>query len=433
MSHRKLAAHFGIGKTQVQGILKRQQEILEWRATEKSDSDPKRRRVKSFSAYEDINLAMWQWYQSMKEAGIPVSGVHVREKALEYAKLFGAKDFKASEGWLCRFRMRHNISFRPDKLDKPDKHTEEEEEKFGISSHAEAVAWVTDLKLFYLEKKVPRLVHLFTLAENLMQDYHYLDEMKNECNSSSNSLPSMSFPMPDGTSFPFPGMPYFPQTSSASDKDKDSIVSEEASNDNEGVSDCKTSSYPNIPQMSDRDSSGSSDESSSDKDESEDESETQEKLLTSKDTKSETSVAASRDNLSYPRVAPSLKEPQFPSFAPGKEQTLLQFHPGKDHPFPGYMPGKEPLFSSINPGKESVFPGMIPMSKESMFPAMFSAMNPPKDAGHYPGTSNNQSVFPSGNRESGFPGLMAPGSRNPDPNAGYYSMNSVNNSINHQQ
>jgi hypothetical protein len=62
---------------------------------------------------EKVNTLMWQWFQTARSQGIPVSGPMLQEKALVYAKdlELSDDDFKASNGWLSRFRQRHYINF----------------------------------------------------------------------------------------------------------------------------------------------------------------------------------------------------------------------------------------------------------------------------------------------------------------------------------
>ena len=41
---------------------------------------------------------------------MPVSGPYIQQKALELAERYDQANFKASNGWLQRFKERHNIS-----------------------------------------------------------------------------------------------------------------------------------------------------------------------------------------------------------------------------------------------------------------------------------------------------------------------------------
>ena len=54
----------------------------------------------------------FEWFCRARSNNLPVSGPLIREKALAIAKELGLHDFKASVGWLDKFRSRHNISFR---------------------------------------------------------------------------------------------------------------------------------------------------------------------------------------------------------------------------------------------------------------------------------------------------------------------------------
>uniref|UniRef100_F7ASD9 Tigger transposable element derived 7 n=2 Tax=Monodelphis domestica TaxID=13616 RepID=F7ASD9_MONDO len=52
------------------------------------------------------------WYQQKRSAGVPVRGVELQAAAERFAQCFGRTDFKASTGWLFRFRNRHAIGNR---------------------------------------------------------------------------------------------------------------------------------------------------------------------------------------------------------------------------------------------------------------------------------------------------------------------------------
>ena len=58
-SQRKLADKFGIGKTQVQTILKRKAEILDGYEENKGNG---RKRLCYRSTTDDVNSVMWEWY-----------------------------------------------------------------------------------------------------------------------------------------------------------------------------------------------------------------------------------------------------------------------------------------------------------------------------------------------------------------------------------
>ena len=107
-SQRKLAAQFGIGKTQVQSILKRRAEYMT--AYEDNDKE-KRKRLCLGPQLDDIESATWEWFKRARAMGLTISGPMIQDQALCIAERLNHADFKASNGWLDRFRKRHNITF----------------------------------------------------------------------------------------------------------------------------------------------------------------------------------------------------------------------------------------------------------------------------------------------------------------------------------
>lgn len=105
-SSRQLADQFGIGRTQVQGILKRKAELME---EYDSNNNGARKRACYRSEHEDIDKLTWAWFQRARGLNTPVSGPMIQQQALDYAKELGKVDFRASNGWLTRFKTRHNI------------------------------------------------------------------------------------------------------------------------------------------------------------------------------------------------------------------------------------------------------------------------------------------------------------------------------------
>ncbi|KAJ4443982.1 hypothetical protein ANN_05771 [Periplaneta americana] len=108
ISARKLAKIFKCGKTQVNTILKSKESIIrEWNGN--MNSGYKRKRHEKFG---EVNTLVFEWFKSARSKQIPVSGQILREKALEFASQIGEEKFSASNGWLERFRLRHNIVFQ---------------------------------------------------------------------------------------------------------------------------------------------------------------------------------------------------------------------------------------------------------------------------------------------------------------------------------
>lgn len=53
-----------------------------------------------------------QWFKSARDRNVPVSGPLLATKAEEFAKKFDIANFKASSGWLEKFKVRQGISFK---------------------------------------------------------------------------------------------------------------------------------------------------------------------------------------------------------------------------------------------------------------------------------------------------------------------------------
>ena len=65
------------------------------------------------SEYADLNDALYQWYQlCMNKRNMYPDGGLLAEKAMTIAEHLGHTDFKVSNGWLHRWKVRNNIKQR---------------------------------------------------------------------------------------------------------------------------------------------------------------------------------------------------------------------------------------------------------------------------------------------------------------------------------
>lgn len=110
-SQRALAEQYGIGKSQVQRILKRKAELMTAYG-ENAPSERKRFRHSTTQHNEDIDTLCYRWFHRIRALNLPVSGPLLQEKARGFAEGLGISSdrFKASNGWLDRFKNRHNIN-----------------------------------------------------------------------------------------------------------------------------------------------------------------------------------------------------------------------------------------------------------------------------------------------------------------------------------
>ena len=74
-SSRQLAEMFGVGRTQILGILKMKDVII--KAYKENPSNNRKYVHQRSTKTEDLNLLVWQWYQRMKEQGFHITGVMV--------------------------------------------------------------------------------------------------------------------------------------------------------------------------------------------------------------------------------------------------------------------------------------------------------------------------------------------------------------------
>lgn len=106
---RAVAEKFNIGKTQVSDILKNKVYLSQTFVEQGSDQS-KRKFPKSDG--EIIDTVIFQWYLHARVNNLSISGPLLKEKALELASEVGLNGFKASNGWLQKFKERHQISYK---------------------------------------------------------------------------------------------------------------------------------------------------------------------------------------------------------------------------------------------------------------------------------------------------------------------------------
>ncbi|XP_015276635.1 PREDICTED: jerky protein homolog-like isoform X1 [Gekko japonicus] len=105
-----LAEEFGIGKSTISQLKKNKDNLLHFVSTMGSENGKKKRKTMKCAKNSMLEDALYAWFSHMRSLGEPVSGPLLCEKALEMnRKLNGNPDFKASSGWLARFKSRHGI------------------------------------------------------------------------------------------------------------------------------------------------------------------------------------------------------------------------------------------------------------------------------------------------------------------------------------
>lgn len=105
-----LARFYNIGKTTVTDIKKKREAILAFALKIDKGDGMKKRKVIKRARNQDLERAMEMWFVQKLSLNEPISSSLVCETALKMnEKLGGPKDFKASTGWLQKFKFRHGI------------------------------------------------------------------------------------------------------------------------------------------------------------------------------------------------------------------------------------------------------------------------------------------------------------------------------------
>ena len=84
-------------------ILKEKQNII--RAYEEGSYNDKRKKMRQ-SDYPDVNKAPSQWFRTVRTSNVSLSGPLIQDKARYFAEQLGYENFKASNGFLDRFKER---------------------------------------------------------------------------------------------------------------------------------------------------------------------------------------------------------------------------------------------------------------------------------------------------------------------------------------
>ncbi|XP_063381872.1 tigger transposable element-derived protein 4-like [Cydia fagiglandana] len=96
---------FGFSRSTVSTIWKNKEKILQ--AEEEGKSAKKLKKPQ----YEDLDQAMVSWFYTQRQNNMFVSGPIMKAKAKKIAEELGLTAFKASEGWLGKFKQRHHINY----------------------------------------------------------------------------------------------------------------------------------------------------------------------------------------------------------------------------------------------------------------------------------------------------------------------------------
>lgn len=104
----ELSKKFQISQAQVSKLLKNKEKILN---AIKRNANPnlKRQRSGKEAAIED---ALLRWFYEVQALNAPINGIILSQKAEDIARELNISNFKVTNGWLCRWKKRNQISFK---------------------------------------------------------------------------------------------------------------------------------------------------------------------------------------------------------------------------------------------------------------------------------------------------------------------------------
>ncbi|XP_026327894.1 jerky protein homolog-like [Hyposmocoma kahamanoa] len=101
-----VALHYGIGRSTIYDIKLRRTKIM---ANVNNISE--NRRTLKLGQHPELDAALYNWFLEQRAMDIVVNGDKLKEMAKEIYKRIAQRDFKASSGWLDKFKKRYGIKF----------------------------------------------------------------------------------------------------------------------------------------------------------------------------------------------------------------------------------------------------------------------------------------------------------------------------------
>ncbi|XP_066139197.1 tigger transposable element-derived protein 4-like isoform X2 [Euwallacea fornicatus] len=99
-----IAKEYEIPQSTLSTIIKNKSSILQFGAEINDQASFKRNRPR-----KTVNTALVKWFEAGRKQNLPISGPVLQQKALNFAQQLGDKSFKASSGWLEKFKKRYGI------------------------------------------------------------------------------------------------------------------------------------------------------------------------------------------------------------------------------------------------------------------------------------------------------------------------------------
>ena len=99
MTNKEASKKFGVPKNTISTWMKNKDKLFE--GLEQNSSDAKKMRR---CDYEQVDKAVVKRFSLQKSRNVPIDGPILKEKELQFAKSFNFPTFKASDGWLDKWK-----------------------------------------------------------------------------------------------------------------------------------------------------------------------------------------------------------------------------------------------------------------------------------------------------------------------------------------
>ncbi|GES97503.1 tigger transposable element-derived protein 4-like [Rhizophagus clarus] len=106
IKNKELAKLFDVSEGCISNMLKNSQKWLE--INPQAPEAKGKRQVKAI--FPEIEEVLTLWVLKALENGVDISDQVLHEKTMIFASLYKIKNFKGSNGWIGRFKKRHNLS-----------------------------------------------------------------------------------------------------------------------------------------------------------------------------------------------------------------------------------------------------------------------------------------------------------------------------------
>lgn len=114
-----VANEYGVSNSAISHIMKIKDKVVEYTNLLEEYSGNKGKTRVCRQENSELEKLLYKWFEEQRALGNPVTGPLIQKTAMEINQQIGGIDnFKASSGWLQKFKMRHGIRERPTSANK---------------------------------------------------------------------------------------------------------------------------------------------------------------------------------------------------------------------------------------------------------------------------------------------------------------------------